>query len=52
MRISIFLNINYVSGELYCDRLIVQRGKHQILGDRLVWSLQTFTSPKDMLKWY
>ena len=37
-------------GELHCDGYTVQTGKHQILGDSLVSSLQTLTSVKDMLK--
>ena len=36
--------------EFHCDGRTVQRGKHQILGDSLVQSLQTLTSHKDMLK--
>ena len=36
--------------EFHCDGHTVQRGKHQILGDSLVQSLQTLTSRKDMLK--
>ena len=43
-------NKKLLGGEFHCERRTVQRGKHQILRDSLVYSLQTSTSVKDMLK--